>query len=776
MPRVLNTPRRIHGSRVLAFKVLSHNPLGKRLTHSEIRDYIATRRILIEQWVPIITAHMKAHFAYEERITLANLAKGREGKAAAPTGGASTGQGSSTGQELSNLTNIPNPFPKGQMQSKLTADAHSWLQGMISDFSTTEAARLGVSFSQSDPGLKAAYAKQVNRIVGVEDTTHDAITGALLKVQQTGGGITDMQSAVKGVFADASNYRAEMIARTETAAACCSSALAVGAANGATGKSWLASGDECEEICAPNVEAGVIGVDDTFPSGDDAPPSHPNCRCDLLMSSEPLSGEDVNPEVPTEDEGEEEVEAPPAEPVPPQPAPVAPEAPPAAPEAAVPVEAAAAEEEAARGRAVLEEAAAAPPPEPVRPDRLENVFGKYPKKQVSRTTEDAISRAEELQGKELTVDERAALDRYTDGAYKAMNHALRHGTELDEESAQDVQLLDQAFAEHSSQLSQPRTLYRGVGWGSTSGSREIPEVGQILQDGSYLSTSMAKGAATDYLEAKPNVASYLVVIDAPAGTPYLIGSPVEGELILPRSTSMVVDRVETPKLGSSTVYAHIVPEQDLTKPTEAAVERYTTDIPPELAKSGRDLVTNMTTEESTAVEDYTTGSYRDLNVNLMEGRTLTDSQKANVKNLDSVIKKAGALPPDTIVYRGLKIGPTKGVLESDQEFTDHLATWAREKFTPGSIISGHGYQSTSTAIEPALDAALSTRSPGIIMEIEAKSGAYLGEGASHFDDESEVLMGRDTKFEVIGVDTNAKFLYGDDEEERTRTVIRVRQL
>lgn len=49
-----------------------------------------------------------------------------------------------------------------------------------------------------------------------------------------------------------------------------------------TGKRWLMADDEgaCDD-CEENANAGVIGIDDTFPSGDDAPPAHPNCRCDL---------------------------------------------------------------------------------------------------------------------------------------------------------------------------------------------------------------------------------------------------------------------------------------------------------------------------------------------------------------------------------------------------------------------------------------------------------------------------------------------------------------
>ena len=51
-------------------------------------------------------------------------------------------------------------------------------------------------------------------------------------------------------------------------------------------KRWLVTGGCCD-LCAKNEAAGPIDLDDTFPSGDDTPPGHPNCRCSLT----PVVGE-----------------------------------------------------------------------------------------------------------------------------------------------------------------------------------------------------------------------------------------------------------------------------------------------------------------------------------------------------------------------------------------------------------------------------------------------------------------------------------------------------
>lgn len=80
-----------------------------------------------------------------------------------------------------------------------------------------------------------------------------------------------------------SKDRAMTIARTETQMASNGGAVNGYRASGVVdGKIWLTAEDDLvSEECQENGDAGVIGLDDTFPSGDDAPPVHPNCRCSI---------------------------------------------------------------------------------------------------------------------------------------------------------------------------------------------------------------------------------------------------------------------------------------------------------------------------------------------------------------------------------------------------------------------------------------------------------------------------------------------------------------
>lgn len=60
-----------------------------------------------------------------------------------------------------------------------------------------------------------------------------------------------------------------------------------------TGKQWITADDELvSDECQANSEQGVIPIDEAFQSGDDAPLSHPNCRCVCVPSTEPIENND----------------------------------------------------------------------------------------------------------------------------------------------------------------------------------------------------------------------------------------------------------------------------------------------------------------------------------------------------------------------------------------------------------------------------------------------------------------------------------------------------
>lgn len=70
--------------------------------------------------------------------------------------------------------------------------------------------------------------------------------------------------------------------------------LATFVSNDVDEKRWITMDDDkvCED-CLSNSQDGWISVDDTFSTGDDAPPAHPNCRCS--MANKGGNTDDIQP-------------------------------------------------------------------------------------------------------------------------------------------------------------------------------------------------------------------------------------------------------------------------------------------------------------------------------------------------------------------------------------------------------------------------------------------------------------------------------------------------
>jgi NAD+--asparagine ADP-ribosyltransferase len=75
-----------------------------------------------------------------------------------------------------------------------------------------------------------------------------------------------------------------MIAVTEIARAVSQAALANYQQAGVRQIAWLSVAGACS-LCAGNEAVGAIRLGDLFPSGADAPPQHPWCRCSVVPGS-----------------------------------------------------------------------------------------------------------------------------------------------------------------------------------------------------------------------------------------------------------------------------------------------------------------------------------------------------------------------------------------------------------------------------------------------------------------------------------------------------------
>ena len=116
-------------------------------------------------------------------------------------------------------------------------------------------------------------------IKGLNEETANRMRTTIENAIKEKRGIDGLARDIRKGFDDMSRVRSETIARTETADALEQSFMDRSKDMGVTGKEWVVT-EPCE-ICQANGDAGVIPINDIFPSGDLRPPAHPNCRCAL---------------------------------------------------------------------------------------------------------------------------------------------------------------------------------------------------------------------------------------------------------------------------------------------------------------------------------------------------------------------------------------------------------------------------------------------------------------------------------------------------------------
>lgn len=122
----------------------------------------------------------------------------------------------------------------------------------------------------------------------ISDSTRDMIQDFVSSATDEGLTMDELSSQLQDSFAF-SEGRADMIARTETRLADSAGQMDAYVASGVVeGTEWSTSQDDLvSDECNENAAAGVIPLGETYPSGDTAPPGHPNCRCCMIAALVP---------------------------------------------------------------------------------------------------------------------------------------------------------------------------------------------------------------------------------------------------------------------------------------------------------------------------------------------------------------------------------------------------------------------------------------------------------------------------------------------------------
>lgn len=159
------------------------------------------------------------------------------------------------------------------------------------------------AFNLHDPKVTAALGGRVNKVVGINTTTADALRATLQQGEGAGETLRKLTARVQDVFDDASTSRAVTIARTEVVGSMNeANYVAAAQANLQLTKEWLATDDDRTRPDHADADGQEVAMDDFFdvggydmlyPGDPDGPAEEViNCRCVTLYNS-PDGGDDL---------------------------------------------------------------------------------------------------------------------------------------------------------------------------------------------------------------------------------------------------------------------------------------------------------------------------------------------------------------------------------------------------------------------------------------------------------------------------------------------------
>lgn len=119
-------------------------------------------------------------------------------------------------------------------------------------------------------------------IKSVDDTTKEWLANQIDKTRAGEFTFQESTDIIMEKIPGMSENRSMTIVRTETNNMVNKGENETARNNGATHKAWMTVGDDrVSDMDAMNEGEGIVGIDHIFSSGDEIPPSHPNCRCTL---------------------------------------------------------------------------------------------------------------------------------------------------------------------------------------------------------------------------------------------------------------------------------------------------------------------------------------------------------------------------------------------------------------------------------------------------------------------------------------------------------------
>lgn len=123
-----------------------------------------------------------------------------------------------------------------------------------------------------------ARVRSLEQAKTVNATTRARLREVIARGLDANWGSRRMADEMSGLVGD--RARAEMIARTESIRAYTEGSMSFARSVGATKKRWLNGQPDACVVCE-GLDNQVVGIDEEFDAGVDAPPAHPHCRCSI---------------------------------------------------------------------------------------------------------------------------------------------------------------------------------------------------------------------------------------------------------------------------------------------------------------------------------------------------------------------------------------------------------------------------------------------------------------------------------------------------------------
>ena len=142
-----------------------------------------------------------------------------------------------------------------------------------------------IDFSLNNPAVQSWIERYaVNDVRLISNTTRKILRDLIAEATLQGDTIDEISDSIMSEYVSFTPYRARRIARTETAKGYSQGSLfGYRQSNLVKEIEWFTANDGSVcPICQGNQAKGAVLMGSDFPSGHEAPPAHPNCRCTIL--------------------------------------------------------------------------------------------------------------------------------------------------------------------------------------------------------------------------------------------------------------------------------------------------------------------------------------------------------------------------------------------------------------------------------------------------------------------------------------------------------------